>query len=942
MKIVTWLHGYLIKKLRINGVMKSWGNRFFTLILLLLSLTTCYLLPATNIYAYTTNMPATVVVGQRNFTSNGANAGGGGNATAYGYNNLLDIASNGTNLIVGDYLNHRVLIYNQIPTTNFAPADIVVGQTNFTNRGSNPGGIGANTLANPSGVATDGTRLFIGDYSNSRILIFNHMPTSNNARADVVVGQPDMVTNSTGTTASKFANASGVEFDPVSGKLIIADSTNSRVLIYNQVPTTNGAPADVVIGQPDFVSGTANQGGSVAANTLSGVRQTKVINGKLIVSDFNNQRVLIYNSIPTVNNSSADVVIGQQNFSGGSANQGGSVASNTLYQAYRVVFDGKRLIIPDSYNHRIVFYNGIPDRNNASAYMVIGQPNFTSNSANQGVSVNANTLQYAIGVALAENKVMIADQVNHRVLIFPNIIQPPGLSVSNNPQGAPNNMLSMTGFASLGSDSLYRLGNVTFAVNGGVFNSATPSDGAFDGLTEGFSFLFDPNSNKVNVVNTMEERGRYTLRVQATNTNLDVTDNLFFFQPFKIANVFTSATVPSSAGLSAKALAEVGALAKADPGYPIISFNILGKSMNGDNQQLFTDVSDNVVKLQVQVKRICGSGGGVLCDWEPYLDNIPIDYTKVQNSSLNKQKNELGTSGNGTYETDDIYVVYSGNNSSVTVVGKGRDIQGNAIPLGQLPTSGQSVALFGSNGTKLPPGIYKVKVVAYDKQNHTQETPEQTIKVLSSSNDPSLPFFPLSLSKVTGGGSVNLSTENSQANSQKLTANSSITTSSTTPTFTGIAFAGSTVTLSLVEAGNDASPTTLTAITNPSSRYALPVPKGVLSMGGIYQGSLTVTKEGSFNALPPFTLEITENIQPPLPPLLIQGGETGEVSLTPVPTPPITPSASSRQAPSVQGISTVNHEEMGGSPSSPEPTSNQTLLNFILGTMIKKIGFFSY
>jgi hypothetical protein len=36
-------------------------------------------------------------------------------------------------MFVSDFYNHRVLIYNTIPATNNASADVVIGQANFTN-----------------------------------------------------------------------------------------------------------------------------------------------------------------------------------------------------------------------------------------------------------------------------------------------------------------------------------------------------------------------------------------------------------------------------------------------------------------------------------------------------------------------------------------------------------------------------------------------------------------------------------------------------------------------------------------------------------------------------------------------------------------------------------------------------------------------------------------
>ena len=38
------------------------------------------------------------------------------------------------------------------------------------------------------------------------------------------------------------------------GRLYVADTQNNRVLIFNQIPATNGASADVVLGQPDFTT----------------------------------------------------------------------------------------------------------------------------------------------------------------------------------------------------------------------------------------------------------------------------------------------------------------------------------------------------------------------------------------------------------------------------------------------------------------------------------------------------------------------------------------------------------------------------------------------------------------------------------------------------------------------------------------------------------------
>ena len=77
-----------------------------------------------------------------------------------------------------------------------SPADVVIGQADMTSDTSNRGGsVGANTLYSPMGVYSDGTKLIVAEFNNHRVLIYNTIPTSVNATADVVIGQIDMTSN---------------------------------------------------------------------------------------------------------------------------------------------------------------------------------------------------------------------------------------------------------------------------------------------------------------------------------------------------------------------------------------------------------------------------------------------------------------------------------------------------------------------------------------------------------------------------------------------------------------------------------------------------------------------------------------------------------------------------------------------------------------------------
>jgi hypothetical protein len=407
-------------------------------------------------YIAANNSPASVVTGQANMTSNSSNQGG-----SVAANTLyvpMGAYSDGTRLFVADYFNNRVLIYNSIPTSNNASADVVVGQPDMTSSDANQGGaVAANTLYQPYSVYSDGTKLFICDYLNSRILIYNSIPTSNNASADVVVGQADMSSGDRDRGVPQpTAAANGLD-RPTSvysdgTKLYVADEGNHRALIFNTVPTSNGASADVVVGQTLMTGYQQNQGlGGLDAdaNTLSQPYEIKAFNSKLYIADYGNNRVLIFNSIPTSNNASANVVIGQPNMTVNDTNQGGTLKANTLFVPGRVHSDGTRLLISDLGNNRVLLFNSIPTSNNASANVVIGQQNMTSGSANQGGSPSSSTINTPRGVHLLSNKLIITDSSNHRILFYD---VSPGITNSSTPGVGPISINS--GDASTGSRSV--------------------------------------------------------------------------------------------------------------------------------------------------------------------------------------------------------------------------------------------------------------------------------------------------------------------------------------------------------------------------------------------------------------------------------------------------------------------------------------------------------
>jgi hypothetical protein len=299
------------------------------------------------------NSPADIVLGQPNFTAALTNFNGVRTARTM---SLPDyVLSDGQRLFVNDRGNHRVLIWNSIPASNYAPADVVVGQPDFSQgTANNDGGARtARTLSTPTGVSTDGQHLFIADTLNNRVLIWNSIPQSNFTPADVVLGQSDFTTatiNNGGRSARSlfrptFASTDGRRF-------FVSDNFNARVLIWNEIPKTNFSPADVVVGQPDF---TTDSGGD-RFNSLSEPRRHFSDGRSLFVAASSGHRILIWKEIPSRNGQPADIVLGQPDFSTTMANIAG-VSNKTFSFPDGINPTGRQLIVADRGNNRILVFN---------------------------------------------------------------------------------------------------------------------------------------------------------------------------------------------------------------------------------------------------------------------------------------------------------------------------------------------------------------------------------------------------------------------------------------------------------------------------------------------------------------------------------------------------------------------------------------------------------
>lgn len=219
-------------------------------------------------------------------------------------------------VFVADKDNHRILIWKKIPFHNGWNADVTLGQAGMDDREPNRGefdNVTPDSLSFPTGVFYDDEtgKLFVVDHGNNRVLIWNKVPAEPGIGPDLVLGQKDFYSRDVnrGLGLSRAGN-DGFHFpvDVVYGKkgLFVSDSSNNRVLCWKELPTENGQPADLVIGQKDFFEIRHNRGGEASACTLNDPYglfleeddENEEDIGKLFIADRGNSRVVIWEEIP--------------------------------------------------------------------------------------------------------------------------------------------------------------------------------------------------------------------------------------------------------------------------------------------------------------------------------------------------------------------------------------------------------------------------------------------------------------------------------------------------------------------------------------------------------------------------------------------------------------------------------------------------------------------
>jgi len=328
-------------------------------------------------------------------------------------------------LWICDTGHHRLLGYKTLPNEDSAAADWVIGQPGFDAEGRNgKGPTTAATVNVPTGIAPYQRGFAVADAWNNRVLIWNALPEDHNVPADLVLGQADFAGDQP-NRGRAHASADSLHWPSalsvVGESLIVADTGNRRLLIWDHLPTEHGQPADHVIGQPDFASRSDN-GGEPDAGSFRWPHALTLCGEDLVVADAGNSRLLVFKGVPRERGQLAYAIIGQANAQLVDHNRGAywptARSLNMPYGAVTAAISGGRelVVVADTASSRLLGFEGVMD--DPAASRLSGQFTFEDKGDNRWGTAARDSVCWPYAVSVFERTLVIADSGNNRVLLW--------------------------------------------------------------------------------------------------------------------------------------------------------------------------------------------------------------------------------------------------------------------------------------------------------------------------------------------------------------------------------------------------------------------------------------------------------------------------------------------------------------------------------------------
>src|SRR5487761_356414 len=362
--------------------------------------------------SFTNGQPANLVVGEPNFTTAGCSE------TATTQCDPYTVAFSAGNLWVADEGNDRVL-QHPYPSSNGEAATLGLGSNNL-----NYGGVGTcsgypsststgSCLADIREMTFDSSgNLYVSDHVTNGIDLFK-TPFTTGMSGSLALGGLSCALANAGP--AQLCQPDGLPFDK-QGSLWVTDGSLGRVLEFTP-PFSAGEAASIVIGQPDFTTRTST-GACNPATSLSLLCEPKGIafdpSGSLWVSDSGGDRVLEY--VPGASGCSAGQFCNGMNASlvvGTTPGCPYPPTASTLCIPRGIVFDASgNLWVADSGDYRVLAF---APPFTSSASVVLGQAAFLTGS----FSTSQTSVGAPVDLAFdASGNLWVSDNGNSRVLEF--------------------------------------------------------------------------------------------------------------------------------------------------------------------------------------------------------------------------------------------------------------------------------------------------------------------------------------------------------------------------------------------------------------------------------------------------------------------------------------------------------------------------------------------
>ena len=328
--------------------------------------------------------------------------------------------TDGTRVAVADTGNHRVLIWHSPPAEDASPADVVLGQRDFATEGPAAGGRGPERgMSLPTGIGMVGGRLVVADAWHHRLLVWDGLPETSDAPADLVIGQGSAAgTEPNGGREPNLASfRSPFGFGEAGGRFWVCDTGNRRVLGWDGLPEP-GRPADVLLGQDVPAECQENRGGPVGPASFRWPHDVSGDSECLLVADAGNHRLLGWTPPPAADRN-ADLVLGQPDPVTASEFPYGDQGPDRLRFPYACSLREGLLAVADTANNRVLLWEGLPAAGaGVPARAVLGQRDFGAHGENRWEAVAPDTFCWPYGLCFGGDLLAVADSGNNRVVLW--------------------------------------------------------------------------------------------------------------------------------------------------------------------------------------------------------------------------------------------------------------------------------------------------------------------------------------------------------------------------------------------------------------------------------------------------------------------------------------------------------------------------------------------